>query len=96
MKPGTTRTDPLPARGKVFPLDRKRTFAGFRSARVDFPCQRQRLLAFDDRILVVNHFGETGRVPGSELIEDSDVVAECVRVQDLLWASAVAHRKYKP
>ncbi|MCX5175384.1 hypothetical protein OG313_07610 [Streptomyces virginiae] len=44
----------------------------------------------------MNHFGETGRVPGSELIEDSDVVAECVRVQDLLWASAVAHRKYKP
>ncbi|MFB7265535.1 DUF6879 family protein [Streptomyces nojiriensis] len=45
---------------------------------------------------LLGRFDETGRVLGSELIEDSSVVAECVRVRDLLWASAVAHHEYKP
>ncbi|MGW6865339.1 DUF6879 family protein [Streptomyces sp. NPDC054901] len=61
-----------------------------------FPVDGNDWWLFDDRILAVGHFDKTGRVPGSELIEDSDVVAECVRVRDLLWASAVAHREYKP
>ncbi|MEU9376178.1 DUF6879 family protein [Streptomyces sp. NPDC048255] len=63
---------------------------------LDFPVDGNDWWLFDDRILAVGHFDETGRVLGSELIEDSDVVAECVRVRDLLWASAVAHREYKP
>ncbi|MER6525334.1 DUF6879 family protein [Streptomyces sp. NPDC001508] len=37
-----------------------------------------------------------GRVLGSEIIEDPDAVAECIRVRDLLWAVAVPHAEYKP
>ncbi|MEU9109022.1 DUF6879 family protein [Streptomyces xanthophaeus] len=49
----------------------------------------------DDRFLAVGHFDETGRVLGSGPIADSDVVVECMRVRDVLWASGVAHRDYK-
>ncbi|WP_434593922.1 DUF6879 family protein [Streptomyces sp. A5-4] len=51
---------------------------------------------FDDKTLAVGHFDETGRVLGSELVEDPGIVAECVRVRDLLWAAATPHREYKP
>ncbi|SHN24018.1 DUF6879 family protein [Streptomyces yunnanensis] len=51
---------------------------------------------FDGRILAVGHFDEDGRVLGSELIEDPEVVAEAVRVRDLLWSVATPHREYKP
>ncbi|MEU9777272.1 DUF6879 family protein [Streptomyces sp. NPDC047968] len=51
---------------------------------------------FDDRTLAVGHFDENGSVLGSELIEDPEIVAECVRVRDLLWASATPHREYNP
>ncbi|WP_370626736.1 DUF6879 family protein [Streptomyces sp. NBRC 110035] len=37
-----------------------------------------------------------GRVPGSEIVEDPDTVAECVRLRDLLWADAIPHPEYKP
>ncbi|WP_405391185.1 hypothetical protein OG596_27025 [Streptomyces sp. NBC_01102] len=51
---------------------------------------------FDDTLLAVGHFDEDGRVLGSELIEEAEVVAECVRVRDLLWAFATPHSEYKP
>ncbi|MCX5376127.1 DUF6879 family protein [Streptomyces sp. NBC_00091] len=51
---------------------------------------------FDDRLLAVGHFDHEGRVLGSELIEDVDAVEECIRVRDLLWASAIPHAEYKP
>ncbi|MBT2404429.1 MULTISPECIES: DUF6879 family protein [unclassified Streptomyces] len=51
---------------------------------------------FDGRLLAVGHFDGDGRVLGSELVETPDVVAECVRVRDLLWALATPHREYKP
>ncbi|MER6187828.1 DUF6879 family protein [Streptomyces sp. NPDC001652] len=51
---------------------------------------------FDDRLLAVGHFDSGGRVLGSELVETADVVAECVRVRDLLWDLATPHREYKP
>ncbi|MDN3029395.1 DUF6879 family protein [Streptomyces sp. S.PB5] len=50
----------------------------------------------DDRLLAVGHFDGDGRVLGSELVEMPDVVAECVRVRDLLWDLAIPHREYKP
>jgi hypothetical protein len=51
---------------------------------------------FDDRLLAVGHFDDEGRVLGSELIEDVSAVEECIRVRDLLWASAIPHAEYKP
>ncbi|AYV29614.1 DUF6879 family protein [Streptomyces goshikiensis] len=51
---------------------------------------------FDDRLLAVGHFDHEGRVLGSELIEDVNAVEECIRVRDLLWASAIPHAEYKP
>jgi hypothetical protein len=51
---------------------------------------------FDDRLLAVGLFDADGHVLGSELIETPEVVAECVRVRDLLWSLATPHREYKP
>ena len=51
---------------------------------------------YDDRLLAVGHFDPEGRVLGSEIIEDPDTVAACVRVRDLLWADAIPHTEYKP
>ncbi|MFJ8753289.1 DUF6879 family protein [Streptomyces sp. NPDC102441] len=51
---------------------------------------------FDDETLAVGHFDESGRVLGSEIITDPSVVAECVRVRDLLWGTSVPHNEYKP
>ncbi|GAA1358000.1 DUF6879 family protein [Streptomyces beijiangensis] len=51
---------------------------------------------FDDKTLAVGHFDQTGRVLGSELIEDPYIVTECARVRDLLWTAATPHREYKP
>ncbi|MGW8887128.1 DUF6879 family protein [Streptomyces sp. NPDC055749] len=51
---------------------------------------------FDDRLLAVGHFDIEGRVLGSQLIEDPETVAECIRVRDLLWTSAIRHAEYKP
>ncbi|MFJ3907436.1 DUF6879 family protein [Streptomyces vinaceus] len=61
-----------------------------------FPADGRDWWLFDDQVLAVGHFDENGRVLGSELVEDPKVVAECVRVRDLLWAAAVPHREYKP
>ncbi|MER5439705.1 DUF6879 family protein [Streptomyces sp. NPDC002790] len=60
-----------------------------------FPLDGNDWWLFDDKLLAVGHFDETGRVLGSEVIDDSETVAECVRVRDLLWASATQHSEYK-
>ena len=49
---------------------------------------------FDDRLLAVGHFDGDGRVLGSELVQDPETVAACVRLRDRLWAAAVPHRDY--
>ncbi|MEU5241261.1 DUF6879 family protein [Streptomyces lydicus] len=61
-----------------------------------FPVAGNDWWLFDDELLAVGHFDDTGRVLGSEMIDDPATVAECVRVRDLLWASAVQHSAYKP
>ncbi|MCX4725830.1 DUF6879 family protein [Streptomyces sp. NBC_01306] len=59
-----------------------------------FPITGNDWWLFDDRLLAVGHFDEEGRVLGSELIEDPGTVSECIRVRDLLWASAIHHAEY--
>lgn len=61
-----------------------------------FPVEGNDWWLFDDKLLAVGHFDEDGRVLGSELIETPSVVAECVRIRDLLWGIATPHDKYKP
>lgn len=61
-----------------------------------FPVAGHDWWLFDGRLLAVGHFDRDGRVLGSELVETADVVAECVRVRDLLWDLATPHRAYKP
>ncbi|MBB4984773.1 DUF6879 family protein [Streptomyces nymphaeiformis] len=51
---------------------------------------------FDDKILAVGHFDKNGRVLGSELIDDSSTVAQCVSIRDSLWSAATPHSEYKP
>ena len=51
---------------------------------------------FDDKLLTVGHFDDTGRVLGSEIIDSPAVVAECARVRDLLWHMAIPHTEYQP
>jgi hypothetical protein len=61
-----------------------------------FPVDGNDWWLFDDETLTVGHFDENGRILGSELLKDPEVVAECVRIRDVLWAAAVPHREYKP
>ncbi|MEU9919701.1 DUF6879 family protein [Streptomyces sp. NPDC051001] len=61
-----------------------------------FPVADNDWWLFDGRLLAVGHFDSGGRVLGSELVETADVVAECVRVRDLLWDLATPHREYRP
>ncbi|MFJ5678854.1 DUF6879 family protein [Streptomyces sp. NPDC093097] len=61
-----------------------------------FPVAGNDWWLFDDKLLAVGHFDDTGRVLGSEVIEAPAVVAECVRVRDLLWEMAIPHNEYKP
>ncbi|MGY1495687.1 DUF6879 family protein [Streptomyces sp. QTS52] len=61
-----------------------------------FPAGGNDWWLFDGRLLAVGHFDNDGRVLGSELVETPDLVAECVRVRDLLWGLATPHREYKP
>ncbi|MBZ3906770.1 DUF6879 family protein [Streptomyces griseiscabiei] len=51
---------------------------------------------YDDRLLAVGHFDSEGRVLGSEIIKDMDIVAECVRIRDLFWTAAIPHAAYEP
>ncbi|MGW9429773.1 DUF6879 family protein [Streptomyces decoyicus] len=61
-----------------------------------FPVEGNDWWLFDDTLLAVGHFDDTGRVLGSEVTDDPATVAECVRVRDLLWASAIQHSEYTP
>jgi hypothetical protein len=63
---------------------------------VTYPVAGNDWWLFDDRLLAVGHFDSEGRVLGSEVIEDRDTVAECIRVRDLLWAASTPHYEYKP
>lgn len=63
---------------------------------LSFPLAGRDWWLLDDRLLAVGHFDDAGRVLGSEVIDDSETVAECVRVRDLLWGSATQHSEYKP
>ncbi|MGW2592497.1 DUF6879 family protein [Streptomyces sp. NPDC001515] len=61
-----------------------------------FPVDGNDWWLLDDKVVAVGHFNEAGRVLGSEIIETPDIVAECVRVRDLLWAIAIPTIEYKP
>ncbi|MGD3112698.1 DUF6879 family protein [Streptomyces sp. YGL11-2] len=61
-----------------------------------FPAEGNDWWLFDDKLLAVGHFDDTGCVLGSEVIESPAVVAECIRVRDLLWDMAIPHNEYKP
>lgn len=61
-----------------------------------FPVAGNDWWLFDNRTLAVGYFDENGRVLGSELITAPEVVAECIRVRDLLWNAALPHHEYKP
>ncbi|MEU6925144.1 MULTISPECIES: DUF6879 family protein [unclassified Streptomyces] len=63
---------------------------------LSFPLGGEDWWLFDDKLLAVAHFDSGGRVLGSEVIDDPETVAECVRVRDLLWNSAIQHSEYKP
>ncbi|WP_406014758.1 hypothetical protein OG520_25685 [Streptomyces sp. NBC_00984] len=63
---------------------------------VSYPVAGNDWWLYDDRLLAVGHFDPEGRVLGSEIIEDRDTVAECVRLRDLLWSVATPHTEYKP
>lgn len=63
---------------------------------VAFPAGGSDWWLYDDRLLAVGHFDPEGRVLGSEIVEDPDTVAACIRVRDLLWADAIPHAEYKP
>ncbi|MGI5528520.1 DUF6879 family protein [Streptomyces syringium] len=61
-----------------------------------FPLRGNDWWLYDDRLLAVGHFDQDGRVLGSQLIEDPQVVTECAQVRDQLWGLAVPHAEYKP
>ncbi|MEU3690477.1 DUF6879 family protein [Streptomyces narbonensis] len=63
---------------------------------ITFPMQGNDWWLYDDKLLAVGHFDDEGRVLGSEVITAPDVVAECVRVRDLLWGLAIPHGEYQP
>ncbi|MCF3107109.1 hypothetical protein IPZ58_37000 [Streptomyces roseoverticillatus] len=63
---------------------------------ITFPVDGNDWWLFDERLLAVGHFDTDGKVLGSELIEDPETVAECIRVRDVLWNVAIPHCEYKP
>ncbi|MEV6668843.1 DUF6879 family protein [Streptomyces sp. NPDC051162] len=63
---------------------------------IAFPVQGNDWWLYDDKLLAVGHFDTEGRVLGSELITDPKIVAECIRIRDLLWGLAIPHTEYKP
>jgi hypothetical protein len=65
-------------------------------AGISFPLGGKDWWLYDDRLLAVGHFDPEGRVLGSEIVEDPDTVAECIRLRDALWAIATPHTEYKP
>ncbi|MFE7441563.1 DUF6879 family protein [Streptomyces chartreusis] len=63
---------------------------------VTFPLAGNDWWLYDGRLLSVGHLDSEGRGLGSEIVEDPDTVAECVRLRDRLWAVAIPHAEYKP
>ncbi|MEV0601561.1 DUF6879 family protein [Streptomyces sp. NPDC050315] len=61
-----------------------------------FPVAGNDWWLFDNKLLAVGHFDNEGRVLGSEIIETPSVVAECIRVRDLLWDMSIPTNEYKP
>jgi hypothetical protein len=51
---------------------------------------------FDDRLVTVGHFDSDGRILGSELVTDPDIVAQCASIRDVLWPMATPHSVYGP
>ena len=62
---------------------------------ITFPLGGNDWWLYDNRLLAVGHFDSDGRVLGSEIVVDSDAVAECVRLRDLLWAAG-GHGDQRP
>ncbi|MGW8743584.1 DUF6879 family protein [Streptomyces sp. NPDC055794] len=62
---------------------------------IAFPVEGRDWWLYDDRVLAVGHFDAEGRVLGSELVEDPDIVADCIRLRDLFWGLAIPHAEYK-
>ncbi|WP_333739987.1 DUF6879 family protein [Streptomyces sp. IBSBF 2806] len=60
------------------------------------PCDGHDWWLFDDRLLAVGHFDPEGRTLGSQIIEDTAIVAQCARLRDQLWTLAVPHTEYAP
>ncbi len=50
----------------------------------------------DDDQVIVGHFDAEGRPGRQELAEDPVVVADFIRVRDLLWGLAIPHTDYTP
>ncbi|GGO97501.1 DUF6879 family protein [Wenjunlia tyrosinilytica] len=63
---------------------------------ITFPVNGNDWWLFDSGLVAVGHFHDDGRVKGSELITDPIIVAECIKVRDLLWSLAVPHTAYEP
>ncbi|WP_432067642.1 DUF6879 family protein [Streptomyces sp. C10-9-1] len=61
-----------------------------------FPVDGNDWWLYDDKLLAVGHFDDAGRVLGSEITEAPAIVAECIRVRDLLWSIATPTIEYKP
>ncbi|MGY5137375.1 DUF6879 family protein [Streptomyces nigrescens] len=61
----------------------------------NFPAGGNDWWLYDDRLLAVGHFDSEGRVLGSQLVEDPDIVAECIGLRDRLWTLAIPHSEYK-
>ncbi|MEV0445702.1 DUF6879 family protein [Streptomyces spectabilis] len=64
-------------------------------AGLHFPVDGNDWWLFDDKLLAVGHFDDGGRVLGSEIIDAPEIVAECIRVRDLLWSIATPTNEYQ-
>jgi hypothetical protein len=62
---------------------------------LELPVGGRDFWVFDDELVTIGHFDETGRVLGSELVTDPAVVAACARTRDRLWPLAIPHEQYE-
>ncbi|PRX96678.1 DUF6879 family protein [Allonocardiopsis opalescens] len=63
-------------------------------AGVVWPCGGRDWWLLDGRMVAVSHVDGDGRIAGVEVVRHRPVVAECVRLRDLLWDSAIPHDDY--
>lgn len=61
-----------------------------------FPVDGNDWWLVDDDQVIVGYFDGSGRPSSRELITDPGVVADCVRVRDLLWRLGISHADYRP